>query len=270
MALIPLEDTVAEIVGKAMRGLQLNESEVAAAAGVTPSAVASLRAGSFHEASARAIAPVLHLGAEALVALGHQAWYPQPVALPGLVCFTTPYRDMTVNSYLVFDPSSGEALAVDTGADCRAMLAYLTQSKLTLKLILLTHTHADHVLDLARLQQHTGAPAYVGERESLAGAEGFAAGRHFCCGALRITTRLTWGHSRGGITYGIAGLDRPVALVGDALFAGSMGGGGVSYADALRSNREHILSLPAATVLCPGHGPLTTVGEELAHNPFFT
>ncbi|KAB2639103.1 MAG: MBL fold metallo-hydrolase [Verrucomicrobia bacterium] len=270
MALIPLEDSVADIIGKAMHGLQLSECEVASAAGVTPAAVASLRAGHFDEASARAIAPVLQLGAEALAALGHQTWYPQPVALTGLVCFTTPYQDMTVNNYLVFDPSSGEALAVDTGADCRSMLAYLTQSKLTLKLILLTHTHADHVLDLAGLQQHTGAPAYVGEREPLAGAEGFAAGRLFRCGTLRITTHLTWGHSRGGITYGITGLDRPVALVGDAVFAGSMGGCRVSYADALRSNRDHILSLPADTVICPGHGPLTSVGEERVHNPFFT
>ena len=270
MALIPLEDTVADIVGKAMRGLQLSASEVAAAAGVSAAAVASLCDGTFDEASARAIAPVLGLGAEALAAIGHQTWRPQPAALAGLVCFTTPYRDMTVNSYLVFDPGCGEALAVDTGPDCRPMLAFLTQSKLALKLILLTHTHADHVLDLARLQQHTGAPAYVGDRESLVGAEGFAAGRHFCCGSLRIDTRLTWGHSRGGITYVVTGLDRPLALVGDAVFGGSMGGGGVSYRDALRSNREQILSLPEATVLCPGHGPLTTVAEEMVHNPFFT
>jgi glyoxylase-like metal-dependent hydrolase (beta-lactamase superfamily II) len=49
-----------------------------------------------------------------------------------------------------------------------------------------------------------------------------------------------------------------------------MGGGGISYAAALRTNREEILTLPDVTVLCPGHGPLTTVGEEKAHNPFFT
>ena len=58
-------------------------------------------------------------------------------------------------------------------------------------------------------------------------------------------------------------------VVGDALFAGSMGGGMVSYADALRTNREKIMSLPDETVLCPGHGPMTTVGEEKKHNPFF-
>ena len=56
--------------------------------------------------------------------------------------------------------------------------------------------------------------------------------------------------------------------VGDAVFAASMGGGMISYADALRTNQEEIMTLPSETVLCPGHGPLTTVGEERQHNPF--
>ena len=84
-----------------------------------------------------------------------------------------------------------------------------------------------------------------------------------------METRLTSGHSAGGVTYFIRGLARPVAIVGDSIFAGSMGGGMVSYADALRNNREQILTLPDETIICPGHGPLTTVGEQKAANPFF-
>jgi glyoxylase-like metal-dependent hydrolase (beta-lactamase superfamily II) len=57
--------------------------------------------------------------------------------------------------------------------------------------------------------------------------------------------------------------------VGDSLFAGSMGGGAVSYEDALKNNLEKILTLPDNTVICPGHGPMTTVGEEKEHNAFF-
>src|SRR5437879_11457059 len=53
----------------------------------------------------------------------------------------------------------------------------------------------------------------------------------------------------------------------DSLFAGSMGGGSVSYEDAMRNNLEKILSLPDETIICPGHGPMTTVGEEKVHNP---
>jgi len=67
----------------------------------------------------------------------------------------------------------------------------------------------------------------------------------------------------------VSGLARPIAIVGDSLFAGSMGGGNVSYRDALRTNFEKILTLPDQTIICPGHGPMTTVGEEKEHNPFF-
>ena len=267
--LIPLEDTCADIVGKAMRGRKLTDADVAAKAGITAEAVASLKGGDFDETTARAVAPVLAIGADALVAMGKKDWRPQPVNVTGLACFNTPFEDMTVNSYLVFDHETGEAVAFDTGADCSGMLEFLTGQKLTLKLILLTHTHGDHILELDRLKEKTGAPAFVGNREPIDGAETFAEGREFRVGALRIESRLTWGHSPGGITYVISGLERPVAVNGDAIFASSMGGGGVSYPDALRTNREQILTLPDNTVLCPGHGPLTTVGEEKAHNPFF-
>ena len=67
----------------------------------------------------------------------------------------------------------------------------------------------------------------------------------------------------------INGLARPVAIVGDALFAQSMGGGMVSYQDALTTNRAELFTLQDDTIICPGHGPMTTVGEEKAHNPFY-
>lgn len=80
----------------------------------------------------------------------------------------------------------------------------------------------------------------------------------------------TSGHTKGGTTYFVTGLARPVAAVGDAMFAGSMGGGNVSYEDALRNNVEKILALPDETLILPGHGPVATVGEQKLHNPFFT
>ena len=88
-------------------------------------------------------------------------------------------------------------------------------------------------------------------------------------GRLSLQALHTHGHSVGGVTYIIEGLEQPVAIVGDALFAGSMGGGMVSYQDALRTNREKIMTLHGNTIICPGHGPNTTVKEEKAHNPFF-
>jgi hydroxyacylglutathione hydrolase len=136
-------------------------------------------------------------------------------------------------------------------------------------MILLTHTHPDHIADLERLKSETDAAAFVSKLEPIAGAETFEPGRKFHIGSLTVDTRLTSGHSRGGITYVVQGLPKRLAVVGDAIFAGSMGGGAVSYADALRNNCQQILTLPEDTILCPGHGPLTTICEEKRHNPFF-
>ena len=115
----------------------------------------------------------------------------------------------------------------------------------------------------------TQAAAFVCKLEAIDGAETFEVSRKFTVGPLKIDTRQTSGHSRGGVTYVVNGLPNRIAEVGDSMFASSMGGGSVSYADALRNNREQILTLPDDTILCPGHGPLTTVGEEKMHNPFF-
>ncbi|MEQ1859084.1 MAG: MBL fold metallo-hydrolase [Chthoniobacteraceae bacterium] len=266
---IPLEDFFNDIVGKAMRGLGLADSAVAEKAGVSAADVQSLREGAWNAATARKVAPVLGLGADALVGLGEKTYHPADVKLDGLAQFNTPFEDMTVNSYLAWDAASKEAIAFDTGADCTGMLDTLAQHGLKLKLILLTHTHGDHILELDRLHEKTGAPTFVGDREPIDGAESFAAGRTWSVGSLMVESLLTWGHSKGGITFVIRGLAKPVAVVGDAIFAGSMGGGGVSYADALRTNREEIMTLPDDTIVCPGHGPLTTIGEQRRNNPFF-
>ena len=86
---------------------------------------------------------------------------------------------------------------------------------------------------------------------------------------MKTEERLSWGHSPGGRTDVLTGLPHPIAIVGDSLFDGSMGGGNVSYHDALQNDLEKILTLPDETIICPGHGPMTTVGEEKQHNPFF-
>jgi glyoxylase-like metal-dependent hydrolase (beta-lactamase superfamily II) len=267
---IPLEDNFSDIIGKAQRGLGLSDSALASRAGVSTEAVQGLRAGHFDAASARLVAPVLGLNVRALEEIGRDAYAPAEIGpFDGLAQFNTPFGDMTVNAYLVWDPATKEAAAFDTGGDCSGMIEHLQSLGLTLRVIFLTHTHGDHIFDLDRLRQKSGAPAYVSSLETIEGTEAIEPGQEFSLGSLRIGTRLTWGHSRGGITWVINGLRRPVAVVGDALFAGSMGGGMASYADALRTNREEIFSLPDETVLCPGHGPMTTVGEEKVHNPFF-
>jgi hydroxyacylglutathione hydrolase len=272
MIMIPLEDNFTDIVGKAQRGLNLSGSALAERAGVSLAEINALKGGAVDESVLRKVAWALELGAEALVASARGAWRPRDSGtVAGLGCFTTPFSEMTVNAYVVYDAGTGEAAAFDTGADCDGMVEFLREKGLAVKVILLTHTHTDHVFDLDRLKAATGAKAWVSGREPLAGTETFGDGRIFEIGKLKIETRRTSGHARGGTTFVVTGhpLSRRVAVVGDALFAGSMGGGMVNYAEALRTNREGIFTLEDETIICPGHGPLSTVGEEKLHNPFF-
>jgi hydroxyacylglutathione hydrolase len=267
---IPLEDNVSDIIGKAQRGLGISDSQLAEKSGISAEKIRKLREGAFEENAIERVAPVLNLDAAALRKLAGGEWTPEPVEeIEGLAQFNTNYGDMTVNAYLVWEPASREAVAFDTGADCREMLDRVAAEKLTVKLILLTHAHPDHVADLRRLRKETGAPVYISDRETADGAEAIVEGKRFRLGSLEIEARLTWGHSPGGMTYVVTGLARSIAIVGDSLFAGSMGGGNVSYDEALRNNREKILTLPDETIVCPGHGPLTTVGKEKRDNPFF-
>jgi glyoxylase-like metal-dependent hydrolase (beta-lactamase superfamily II) len=266
---LPLEDNFNDIVGKAARGQKLAPSDLAAKTGLSREKVEAVLDGEFDAPALRQLAPALGLDAQALVGIADKSYLPKALELDGLAQFTTPWEDMMVNNYLVWDPASRAAAAFDSGADASPLLEEAKKRGLHIQLILITHTHGDHVFDLDRLREQTKAPAYVGEREPLEGAEGFAAGRTFELGALKIESRLTWGHSKGGITFVVRGLAQPVAVVGDAVFAGSMGGGMISYPDALETNRRELFSLPDETILCSGHGPLTTVAEEKRHNPFF-
>jgi glyoxylase-like metal-dependent hydrolase (beta-lactamase superfamily II) len=267
---IPLEDTAADVIGKAQRGLCLSDSQLAENSGAPAERIRPLRDGEFDEETLRRIAPVLRLDADSLVKLASGAWQPDKIEeIAGLAQFNTTYGDMTVNSYMVWDPKTREAVAFDTGADSTEMLRRAAVDDLSFMLILLTHAHPDHIADLPRLSSGTGAPIFISSLEPVRGADTIGEGKVFKVGSLRIEARTTSGHSTGGTTFVVNGLARPVAIVGDSLFAASMGGGAVSYDDALRNNVEKILTLPDETIVCPGHGPLTTVFKEKRENPFF-
>ena len=268
--MIPLEDNAADIIGKAQRGLEISDSELAEKTGLSSQTIRELREGEFDESALLSVAPILGLDGHALCAVANGKWHPEKFeSFEGLAQFNTDYNGMTVNAYLVWDPASDAAAAFDTGGDCKEMIRFAKHHNLNVELILLTHAHPDHVADLPRLREETGGDVFTPAREAVPGAESIDEGKKFRLGKLEIDTRLTWGHSPGGMTYVITGLAHPVAIVGDSLFAGSMGGGNVSYRDALKNNLEKILTLPDATIICPGHGPMTTVREERQHNPFF-
>ena len=268
--MIPLEDTFADVIAKAQRGLGISDSELAEEAKITSTQIGELRGGQLDETAIYRVAPMLGLEGRALFDLASGNWTPPSLDLPpGFAAFNTPYSDMTVNSYLVWDPATKRGFAFDTGGDCSEMLSRIKKERLQIEAVLLTHSHVDHIAALREVRRATTAPVYIGERESVPGAEPITEGKKFSVDALRIETLLTWGHSEGGVTYFVRGLNRPLTIVGDSIFAGSMGGGNVSYNDALQNNLKKILTLPDETIICPGHGPLTTVEKEKQDNPFF-
>lgn len=273
--MIELEDFFEDVIGKTLRGTGMADGVLSFLTNVETDTIAKLKNGEFDEAAVRAIAPSLGLDADSLVELAKRSWRPEPVDLDGLRQFNTvfdpdPDDMMTVNSYLVWDPQTKEAALFDTGANADTALAAVKELGLELKTLFITHSHIDHIIDREKVvAAHPGIRVLVNGKEPVAGAERFAAGDTFSIGTLRVTTRLTWGHSPAGTTYVVNGLSRPVGIVGDAIFAQSMGGGVISFKDALATNRSEIFTLEDQTILCPGHGPMTSVGEEKAHNPFF-
>ena len=269
MLKIPLEDSFADVIGKAQRGLKLTDETVAQRAGISTAELASLKEGTFEQNAVAGVAKALDLHAQSLFLLGTKAWYPADHDVDGLEQFNTQFEDMTVNSYVIWDKASREAVFFDTGANATAMLDLVKHEGLKVSFILLTHTHPDHIADLARVKKVTGAEAYVGEKEAFPHATAFTHGKAFQAGSLKIQTRQTSGHAKGGISYFVTGLAKPVVVVGDALFAGSMGGGAISYVEALETNRRNLFSLPDETIVCAGHGPLTTIGEQRLVNPYF-
>lgn len=275
-----LEDNFSDIIQKARTGLGRSVEAVAKAAGLSPSAVRVLESGERppDENEAMAIAKALELDGAKLYPIATGAWQPKAPperTAPSVICLNGSYRGYEVHGYLCFDPDSREAVLIDTAYEPEKPLAALKEHNLTLRMILLTHGHGDHMGGLDELRKTTGARVAVsGEGMALyekhtRQSPDLLIGRSgtIPVGPLRFNVLSTPGHTPGGITYHSGS----VAFTGDALFAGSTGRSmsPEGYATLLSSIREKILTLPAGTRLFPGHGPSTTVGEERAHNPFF-
>jgi hydroxyacylglutathione hydrolase len=272
MPRIPLEDNFNDVINKAQRGWKISDEDLAKRAEVSLEDLKAVKEGKPLDAVLRRVARHVRLSPDALEALAHKQWYPQLPDFPkGFAAFNTPYEDMTVNSYLVWDPRARVAAAFDTGASAQGMLDLIHSEALTLRYIFITHTHEDHIADLGKLAGETKAEVWASEREPVdfPDAKTFKENAHFHVGALAVKTLFTFGHSPGMTTFFVTGLSWPLAVVGDAVFASSMGGSPTHFADQFRNNKKKIFTLPRDTVLACGHGPLTTLAQEKQHNPFF-
>ena len=122
---------------------------------------------------------------------------------------------------------------------------------------------------LLRIAEENWTPTYIHQHEpkpkSATPLQLVEHGDEIQVGALQVLVLDTPGHTPGGCAF----YTRNTVIVGDAIFAGSVGNASVSYEGLLSSVRQNVLTLPDQTYLFPGHGPATTVAEEKAHNPFF-
>jgi glyoxylase-like metal-dependent hydrolase (beta-lactamase superfamily II) len=268
---IELEDFHEDILAKTMRGLSMGKGVLAERLGVDKSRLEAVLASGVDEEVIGKMANELELDEGKLLISARKEWYPVPLNISGIKRFNLPFGGMRVNAYIVWSKESRQAWVFDTGPTAEPILDFLTHESLSLDSIFLTHTHPDHIASVEELKQKTGnPPVFVHKLESLEGVESIEEGFEHVLGNLTLKALHTHGHSVGGVSYLIDGLEKPVAVVGDALFAGSMGGGMVSYADALKNNRKKLMTLPDETIVCPGHGPMTTIGEEKRANPFFS
>jgi glyoxylase-like metal-dependent hydrolase (beta-lactamase superfamily II) len=185
---------------------------------------------------------------------------------------TTAANGLIVHCYLVWDEVSRDAALFDTGWDAAPILKLIDENGLALRHLFLTHMHQDHVAAMGDIRAKF-PKAHLHTNSTTAPPQNRNRANDFIhMGSLRVTNRDTPGHAEEGVTYIVGNWpeDAPhVAIVGDAIFAGSMGRGKQSWELARKKVAEQIFSLPAETLICPGHGPMTTVAEEKANNPFF-
>lgn len=267
---VKLEDNHEDVLAKAMRGLGKGKTEVSAILGMPKSRINKVLDGGIDDEVIARLAPLLGLDAEKLLDSSYQKWFPPTIEVEQLSQFNLPYGSMFVNSYLIWDQSSKEAWLFDTGPNATPIVEAIKSRGLSLKAIFLTHTHPDHVACLDEVKVKTGTPTvFVHELERIVDACAIQGGFESAMGALSLLALHTSGHSLGGVSYLVKGLAKPIIVCGDSLFAGSMGGGMISFPEALQNNREKLMVLASETVVCPGHGPMTTIGEEKKHNPFF-
>ena len=276
---MPLEDDLCDILKKSRIGQGISVVDLARMTGLPGGDITALEQGGRprDRTEVQALAKALGLRPGPLEHIAIERWEPVARHLPAWV--ETVYGMISgygVQGYVIRD--GGEALLIDTAYNAPAMIEFLSTHCLSLVGICLTHGHADHADGIEQILQSHPAPVYLGSedvellswRPPQAQLVTPVHGQAIAVGRLTLHCLLTPGHTPGGICYRLDDRDVPACFVGDTLFAGSIGRSNPStlYQTHLSSVRTTVLGLPSEYRLLPGHGPATTVEEELAHNPF--
>lgn len=204
---------------------------------------------------------------------------------------TFPVGLLQCNCTILGDEHSREAIVIDPGYDIPRILAALAKHELTVRQIVVTHAHIDHIASALDLKQITGAPilyssadlplaammdmqaAWIGvETPKVKPPDHSPADlEHVSVRGVDAQIIHTPGHTEGSLCLYVPA--DHLLIAGDTLFAGSVGRTdlpGGNHSRLIQSIRERLLALPDTTLVVPGHGATTTIGEERTSNPFLT
>lgn len=190
-----------------------------------------------------------------------------------------PAGPLEANCYLLAPEGGGDCVIVDPGEDVAGPLeAALSTHGLTPVAMLATHGHPDHVASADEIGARHGIPLYLHEadrpllgRDAGERKDGIVplADGPLALAGLEITVSATPGHTAGSVVFGLTSAEGGrIVLTGDSLFAGSIGRSAGDGDELVRSLGAKVMTLPDETVVLPGHGPATTIGQERAGNPF--
>lgn len=200
-----------------------------------------------------------------------------------------PVGPLRCNCSVIGDEATREAMVIDPGDDIEDIAAIIRKHNLNVKQIVITHAHIDHVGGAMKLRALTGAPILLNQNDYAllkmldvqATWVGMAAagdvkidaklghGENLSAGSLSANILHTPGHTEGSVCLYFPA--EKLLIAGDTLFAGSIGRTdlpGGSFEKIMRSLHQRVLALPDETVVIPGHGPKTTIGEEREGNPY--
>ncbi len=207
----------------------------------------------------------------------------------GMIHKILPVGPLQCNCSIIGDETSHEAMVIDPGDDIEDILAVIRDNKLTVKQIVITHAHIDHVGGAMKLRAQTGAPILLNQNDyallkmldvqaswlgmtspgPVAIEASIGDGDAVQTGDLKANVLHTPGHTEGSVCLYFP--TQQMLIAGDTLFARSIGRTdlpGGSFEKIMRSLHDRVLTLPDETVVIPGHGPKTTIGEEREDNPF--